>query len=164
MLNKTALLTLHIASLVLLGLGWTLNMLHINISAKFIMEITIFDEKRSVFGTLGRLWDSGDIFPFTLIFLFGIIVPLVKSAVIFQLLLSKTPNVTWQRFTLAISKWAMADVFAISIFIAFLGANAMKATRAHLEPGFYYFAGYVLLSGIIVMFLPKLSTSAPSQH
>jgi hypothetical protein len=35
----------------------------------------------------------------------------------------------------------MADVFAISIFTAFLGANAMQNTEAQLQPGFYYFAG-----------------------
>jgi uncharacterized paraquat-inducible protein A len=56
----------------------------------------------------------------------------------------------------AISKWAMADVFVISIFVAFLGAKAMESTTANFEPGFYYFAGYVVLSGVVVMLLKKL--------
>ena len=47
----------------------------------------------------------------------------------------------------------MADVFAISIFIAFLGARAMKNTTASLEPGFYYFTAYVLLSAVLTFFL-----------
>ena len=63
----------------------------------------------------------------------------------------------WQRFVSAISKWAMADVFAISIFVAFLGANAMESTKAILQPGFYYFAGYVILSGIVAMFCEKIA-------
>ena len=61
------------------------------------------------------------------------------------------------------SKWAMADVFAISIFIAFLGAKAMKNTTASLEPGFYYFTAYVLLSAVIGHFLiinPKIALSS----
>ena len=55
----------------------------------------------------------------------------------------------------------MADVFAISILVAFLGANAMESTRATLQPGFYFFSGYVILSGIVAMFCKKmLSQSA----
>jgi hypothetical protein len=61
------------------------------------------------------------------------------------------------------TKWAMAYVFAISIFIAFLGANAMQHTTASFEPGFYYFTIYVLLSAIICHFLrikPKIALSS----
>ena len=53
----------------------------------------------------------------------------------------------------------MADVFAISILVAFLGANAMENTKATLEPGFYFFTGYVLLSSIIVMLVGKMVNS-----
>ncbi len=54
----------------------------------------------------------------------------------------------------------MADVFAISIFVAFLSANAMENTKAELQEGFYYFSGYVLLSAIIVMLLGKMIKKA----
>lgn len=149
MTNRWILLVLHTASLVLLYLGWTLDMLHIDISAKFFIKFDLFDENRSVLGTLQTLWEGGHYWPFLLIFFFGIIVPLVKSGVIFYLLLAKQPRRCWISFVTGISKWAMADVFAISIFVAFLGANAMENTQAWLEPGFYYFSGYVLLSGLI---------------
>ncbi|MBK7434101.1 MAG: hypothetical protein IPI66_09510 [Chitinophagaceae bacterium] len=52
MLNRWFLLALHIISLVLLGLGWVLDMLHIDISTHFLVDIRLFDEKRSVLGTL----------------------------------------------------------------------------------------------------------------
>jgi paraquat-inducible protein A len=155
-LNRFILLIAHIASLVLLGFGWVLDMLHIDISAEFILHFNLFNEKRSVLGTLQTLWDSGNWFPFLLIFLFGILIPLIKSGAIFYLLLAHKPNAKWYRFVSAISKWAMADVFAISIFVAFLGANAMQNTQATIEPGFYYFAAYVLLSGLVVMGLGKM--------
>ena len=151
MINRWFLLVLHISSLVLLGFGWVLDMMHIDISTHFILDFNLFNEKRSVLGTLQTLWEGGNYWPFLLIFLFGILVPLAKSAVIFYLLLVKAPRPFWYRLVNAISKWAMADVFAISIFVAFLGANAMKNTQATLEPGFYFFSGYVLLSGILVM-------------
>ena len=155
MINRWVLLVLHVISLVLLGLGWTLDMLHIDISTHFIVDFNLFNEKRSVLGTLQTLWSGGNYWPFLLILLFGIIVPLLKSALIFYVLSAKDPAPKWQRFINAISKWAMADVFAISIFVAFLGAGAMQNTQASLEPGFYYFSGYVVLSGIIAMLMKR---------
>ncbi len=156
MINRWALLILHLISLVLLGFGWVLDILHIDISTHFIVDFNLFNEKRSVLGTLESLWTGSNYWPFFLIFLFGIIVPLIKSAILFYLLLARDPKDKWQRFASAISKWAMADVFAISILVAFLGANAMKNTTASLEPGFYYFLGYVLLSGMIAFLIGRM--------
>jgi uncharacterized paraquat-inducible protein A len=95
---------------------------------------------------------------------FGIIVPLIKSCIIFYLILGKDPELKWQRFVSAISKWAMADVFAISIFVAFLGANAMESTKAYIQPGFYFFAGYVILSSVVAMLCGKLLTSSATNN
>ncbi len=164
MINRRILLVLHIISLVLLGFGWTLDMLHIDISTHFIVDFNLFNEKRSVLGTLQTLWSGSNYWPFVLIFLFGILVPLVKSGAIFYLLLAKNPAPKWHRFVSAISKWAMADVFAISIFVAFLGAGAMQNTNATVEAGFYYFSGYVLLSGIVSMLLGKVLQNAATSN
>jgi len=160
MINRWHLLILHIVSLILLGFGWVLDILHIQISVHYIIDFNLFSEKRSVLGMLEKLWKDGNYWPFSLIFFFGIIVPVIKSALIFYLLVGKNPDLKWQRFVSAISKWAMADVFAISIFVAFLGANAMESTSAVLQPGFYYFAGYVILSGIVAMFCGKLLSNS----
>jgi uncharacterized paraquat-inducible protein A len=126
----------------------------------YIVDFNLFSEKRSVLGMLEKLWKDGNYWPFSLIFLFGIIVPLIKSGIIFYLLLGKNPDIKWQRFVLSISKWAMADVFAISIFVAFLGANAMESTRATLQPGFYCFSAYVIVSGMVSMFCGKLLSNS----
>ncbi len=152
-MKKIILLILHIISLVLLVFGLVTDMLKIDITANFFIDINLFNEKRSVLGTLHSLWESANYLPFLLIFFFGIIVPLLKSAIIFYILLGKNVALKWQKIVSVVSKWAMADVFAISIFIAFLGAKAMKNTMASLESGFYYFTGYVLLSALIVGFL-----------
>ena len=161
-INRWVLLCLHVLSLVLLALGLTLDMLHIDISTHFIVDFNLFNEKRSVLGTLQSLWTGGNFWPFFLIFLFGIIVPLVKSGLIFYVLLARDPAPKWQRFVSAVSKWAMADVFAISIFVAFLGAGAMQNTQATLEAGFYYFSGYVLLSGVIAMLMRRRNRDSPN--
>lgn len=155
-MNRYFLLVMHIISLVLLGFGWVLDILHIDISIHYFVDINLFSEKRSVLGMLEKLWKDGSYWPFSLIFLFGIIVPLVKSGILFYIILGKNPALKWQTIVSSISKWAMADVFAISIFVAFLGAKAMQNTRAVLEPGFYFFTAYVLLSAIVAMLCGKL--------
>jgi paraquat-inducible protein A len=163
-MNRYILIILHVISLVFLGFGWVLDILHIDISVHYIVDITLFSEKRSVLGMLEKLWTDGSYWPFSLIFLFGIIVPLIKSGIIFYLLLAKNPGMKWQRFVGAISKWAMADVFAISIFVAFLGANAMESTKAFIQPGFYFFSGYVILSGIVTMFCGKMLSNSATNN
>jgi paraquat-inducible protein A len=155
-MNRYILLLLHVLSLVLLGFGWFMDILHIDISVHYIIDLNLFSEKRSVLGMLEKLWADGNYWPFSLIFLFGIIVPLIKSGIIFYLLLDMNHDLKWRHFVSAISKWAMADVFAISIFVAFLGANAMEGTKAVLQPGFYFFSGYVIISGIVAMLCRKL--------
>ncbi|MEO7306058.1 MAG: paraquat-inducible protein A [Ferruginibacter sp.] len=163
-MNRYILIILHVISLVLLGFGWVLDILHIEVSVHYIVDINLFSEKRSVLGMLEKLWKDGSYWPFSLIFFFGIIVPLIKSGIIFYLLLAKKPDLKWQRFVSAISKWAMADVFAISIFVAFLGANAMESTKAFIQPGFYFFAGYVILSGIVAMFCGKMLSNSATNN
>jgi uncharacterized paraquat-inducible protein A len=163
-MNRYVLLSLHAVSLVLLGLGWFKDILHINISVHYIIDLNLFSEKRSVLGMLKKLWEDRSYWPFLLISLFGIIVPLVKSGIIFYLILGKDPDMKWQRFVSAISKWAMADVFTISIFVAFLGANTMESTSATLQSGFYFFSGYVILSGIVAMFCGKLLSNSAANN
>jgi paraquat-inducible protein A len=155
-MNRYTLLALHLISLVLLGFGWVKDILHINVTAHYIIDFELFDEKRSVLGTLQNLWQTANYWPFLLVFLFGIIVPLVKSFAMGYLLIVKNPAPFWLKFVQAISKWAMADVFAISIFVAFLAAGSMESTKATIEIGFYFFSAYVLLSAIIAMLIPKV--------
>ena len=155
-MNKYILLGLHVISLVLLGFGWVLDILHINITAHYIITVELFDERRSVLSTLKNLWQTNNYWPFLLIFLFGVVVPIVKSILLFYLLVVKKANTKIYNLVSSISKWAMADVFVISIFVTFLGAKAMENTTANFEPGFYYFAGYVVLSGIVVTLLKKV--------
>ena len=160
-MNRGILLLLHIISLVLLVFGLVMDMLKIDVTANFFIDINLFNEKRSVLGTLQTLYESSNYLSFLLIFLFGIIVPLVKSAIIFYILLANNVADKWLQLVSKISKWAMADVFAISIFIAFLGARAMRNTTAFLEPGFYYFTAYVLLSVVLVGLLKISSKITP---
>jgi uncharacterized paraquat-inducible protein A len=163
-MNRYIFLFFHVVSLVLLGLGWVKDMLHIDISTHFLVDFNLFNEKRSVLGTLSSLWNGGNYWPFALIFLFGILVPVLKSGLIFYILLAPQAPARYYRWVSAISKWAMADVFAISILVAFLGAQAMDNTKAFLEPGFYYFSAYVLISAILVALMGKMPRAGATSN
>ena len=47
-MNRYILLIIHIVSLVLLGFGWILDILHIDVSVHYIVDFNLFSEKRSV--------------------------------------------------------------------------------------------------------------------
>ena len=57
---------------------------------------------------------------------------------------------------------AMADVFAVGVFIAFMAGNALDNLDAKLHPGYYYFVAYCLVSNIAFQCLyvpqPQLAT------
>ncbi len=69
-----------------------------------------------------------------------------------------------------ISKWSMADVFLIGVFIAFLAANSIDQSKdvlqvqATLGTGFYYFLGYCLLSILSSQFLTPGSVVAEERE
>jgi len=161
---KTIALILHLLSMMLLIPGLFKDMLQIDITAHFFIDLNLFKENKSIVGTLDSLWGSKNYMPFGLILLFGIIIPLAKSIMIFYLLLAPKPLQQYHLLVNTISKWAMADVFVISIFTAYLGANAMQNTSASLQSGFYFFAGYVLFSAVTSSLIGKNLQNQPAHN
>ena len=144
--------SLHIASTGLMIAGWLLPILSIDIYADvpIIGRYYFLQETRSVFGTIGKLFENGNWFPALLILLFGIAIPLLKMIAVFGVLFSNKNGLKpATRFVLSLSKWAMADVFALGMLIAFLAANSLGQTRAEFHAGFYFFAAFVI-TGLIV--------------
>jgi hypothetical protein len=88
-MTRLILLAVHVLSLIFLGFGLVLDMLKIDITANFFIDINLFNEKRSVLGTLQSLLESAHYLPFILILLFGVIVPVIKSTIVFYILLLK---------------------------------------------------------------------------
>jgi len=137
-------------STVLMVAGWILPLLSLKISfsAPIIGQQTVLDETRSLLGTIQKLSEDGNLFPALLITFFGILVPIVKTVSLAYSLSGSRHSHVVARWMFSISKWAMADVFAISILIAFLTAESMANISAVPQIGFYLFTSYVILSGI----------------
>ena len=116
----------------------------------------LFETTRSIIQTITNLVDSGNLFVAGLILFFSVMVPLIKGILLLTVFLSKKHEKRQQKvykFIRGISKWAMADVFVAGIFVAFLAARASKNMNAVIEPGFYFFTAYCILSLVSLHFL-----------
>lgn len=128
---------------------------------KNMSEVEVYEQTRSIVGSVRRLYEVGSPVPATLILLFSVIVPLGKSALVAWAMFMVDGQ--GRRRTLAfvesIAKWSMADVFVVALFIAYLAAQAsatpttgpnaapaMIAFTAHFGAGFYWFAAYCIFS------------------
>jgi len=116
--------------------------------------VNAFDKTRSILQTAQELYAGGHLPVAMLIVAFSVIVPLLKALLLLAMLLPLSIPARSVLLTIsnAISKWSMADVFVIAIFVAFLAGNGIQESRglvdfeASLGVGFWYFLAYCLLS------------------
>jgi len=66
-------------------------------------------------------------------------------------------------FVRAISKWAMVDVFVVGIWVAFLAGKAADHFDAQIEPGFYFFVAYCLISLVALQLLHLPARLVPAE-
>ncbi len=132
------------------------------------IEVTVYEQTRSILGTVRELWRSDDHLVSFLILLFSIIVPVTKGSMLLaSIYVTKQAVKRWLvRLVDLIGKWSMADVFVVAVFLAFLAtrdqaqANTFSVPvllqqvevgmQTHLTstlgPAFYYFLAYCLFS------------------
>ena len=126
-----------------------------------VQDIEVYQQTRSIVGSVQHLYEVKSPLPATLILLFSVIVPLAKAAlVLWSTFMSDAAR---RRRTLGfvelIAKWSMADVFVVALFIAYLAAQASQtppgdpniapplvAFDANFGAGFYWFASYCIFS------------------
>jgi hypothetical protein len=128
---------------------------------KSVTEVPIYEQTRSIIGSVRRLYEVGSPIPATLILLFSVIVPLGKAALVAwaAFMVNERRRLRTLKFVEAIAKWSMADVFVVALFIAYLAAQASQtapgdpnagppliAFTAHFGPGFYWFTAYCIFS------------------
>ena len=153
--NKVA-VALTVVSLGLLIPGLSQPALTIVASIPIFNKPTeIFRQTQNVMQAVKSLYETGNYFVAGLILLFSIIVPFIKMAMLAVILATKAPGPRYRLylFVRSISKWAMADVFAVGVFIAFMASKAIDNLDAVIGTGFYYFIGYCLVSNVAFQFL-----------
>lgn len=146
--NRLA-LALSVLSLALLWPGLVQPVLTIKATLKmFGTERVLSNETRSVLGAIKRLHGSGNDFVAGLILVFSVLIPLTKAALLIPMVTMRDEGGRYRlfRFVQAISKWSMADVFAVGMLIALLAAKGTANLSAVAGVGFYFFASYCLVS------------------
>ncbi len=146
--NKVA-FALILLSFALLIPGLLKPLLTISASLEFMgVKRELFTETRSIIQTVRSLHDSGNDFVAGLILLFSVIVPFAKAITLLVVLAIRDieAKVRLHRFIDSISKWSMADVFLVGVYVAYLSAKATDNLDAEIHEGFYYFAAYCLVS------------------
>jgi len=122
--------------------------------------IEVYHQTRSILGSVKHLYTVGSITAATLILLFSVMVPLTKMLLVLWAVRHRDPASRRRtlHFVELIAKWSMADVFAVALFIAYLAARASQSIpgdggaasavtfTATFGAGFYWFAGYCLVS------------------
>ncbi|MBL0170461.1 MAG: paraquat-inducible protein A [Gemmatimonadaceae bacterium] len=164
--NRVAIL-LSLVSLALLWPGLVQPVLTIRATMQmFGATRELSNETRSVIGAIKSLHASHNDFVAGLILVFSVIIPLTKAALLIPIGLLRRS--VWRyrlfRFVQTISKWSMADVFAVGMLIALLAAKGTANLSAVAGTGFYYFASYCLISNAAFQMLriEAATTTSPA--
>ena len=163
--RNTAALLLTVVSLGLLWPGLTDPVLTITASMAILgPPQEIFRQTQSIFESMQRLYNSGNVFVAGLILFFSITVPFIKALLMFIIMATKESVTRYRLYVFArsVSKWAMADVFVVGVLISFLAAKGTDNLDAVAERGFYFFAAYCLVSnlGFQLLRIPPLAERA----
>jgi uncharacterized paraquat-inducible protein A len=148
--NDIALL-LTLVAIGLLIPGLTQPVLTITASIEMLgMRNEIFRQTQSVLEAVRSLHEAGNLFVAGLILFFSVTVPFLKVLAHGVLLAMRNARARYRLylFVRAFSKWAMADVFAVGVYIALLAAQATDNLDGVAGPGFYFFASYCLVSNL----------------
>ncbi len=148
--QKIVAVVLIVLSLVCLYPGLTQPMMNLTVAADLPLlgQLELYNQTQSIYQSIRSLFNSGNPLVAWLILLFSILIPVMKAVLLSLVLL--LPN--WlhrqrlQQSVAVISKWSMADVFVVGIFIAFLAGKAIPNIAAVLHSGFYWFSAYCIIS------------------
>lgn len=122
-------------------------------------KVEVYSQQRSIVGSVQHLYEVGNGLAASLILIFSVLVPLAKMGFVVGASFQNAPSrMRTLRRVAFISKWSMADVFAVALFITFLAARASASPSypdglpplvtftATFGPGFYWFTAYCLIS------------------
>lgn len=130
--------------------------------------VPAFDKTRSILGTVKDLHESNNTLVAFLIVTFSVIIPVIKGVITLATLVPIPESIRQQLNWIGghMSKWSMADVFVIAIFLGYLAAMGIREDTglvsfdASLGRGFYFFLGYCLLSILsshVLNYKPRLT-------
>lgn len=144
------------------------------------LSVNLVERELSIIQTISELYAEQRLLVVALLFLFSVCIPVIKTLSVVWAFVRRGTQAERKvlGFISAIGKWSMADVFVVAIFLVALSTNQAETleqyqltlfnfqlpvqvssqTLSSLGAGFYYFAGYCVLS----IFGTQLSLSSTS--
>ncbi|WJG09966.1 paraquat-inducible protein A [Aliiglaciecola sp. LCG003] len=129
---------------------------------------SLVDKELSIMATIDELWHDQRLLVALLIFVFSVVIPLLKTTLVSIAYFQPGSRLERVLFNIvaSIGKWSMADVFVIAVFLAILSTNHAETTNSNefslfgfklaldvstqtlsnAGQGFYYFTAYCLVS------------------
>lgn len=118
-----------------------------------IREFYIFRDTLTIYSVMQALFASGEWLLFLAIFIFGLLLPLAKYALLFVYGIVSNdykPENKIIHLLEGVSKWAMLDVFIIAILIASIKLKSTASAQTHY--GLYLFALSILIAVVCTYF------------
>ncbi len=111
---------------------------------------TLSFDTKTIISTIEKLFAGGNYIVATLVLLFSIVIPFLKSIVILVYGFLKESGLGKNIIVLIdkLGKWSMADVFIVSFLVVFFSTKQDIHSLIKIESGLYFFLVYVLLSMI----------------
>lgn len=124
-----------------------------------ITKLLVFDHSLSVLGGVYELWRNGHIFLFGVVAGFSIVLPILKIAVLFLVVLQRSPHSPAVDRLLHLmheyGRWAMLDVMVVAVLIMTVKLGAIASIQVH--SGLFVFGLSVLLIMLITRRVVQLT-------
>ena len=128
-------------------------------------QVILKFEAKSILTTITSLLQSKNFVVAVLVGLFSVVIPIAKMTIASAVIQNRWRR--WHRqgvaLLKAIGKWSMADVYVVSIFIAYFALSADDFSTAEVGLGLYFFAAYCVLSQIATSVLTRAVASTAHQ-
>lgn len=156
---------LSAAITLIIGLITPILMVTIHKEVEYIGDVVLSFESKGVIGSIVKLLDNGDMVVALVIFLFSVLVPVLKvlSLLFISIFMQTNFAHTIVKFFKMIGKWSMVDVFVVAVFLVYLTGNDSDVSRAEVEVGLYFFLAYVIVSMLVSLSADRmLKNNKPS--
>jgi len=148
-------------ALVSLVVGLTTPILSVEASKELpVLGETVFQfQSKGILSTIAALKEHGNLWLAVLLFVFSVVIPLLKTLIAgATFFVSTHPGLERAfHFSHHLGKWSMADVFVVAILVAFFANSSEDGlTQAEVQAGLWYFALYVILSLVATQLISRL--------
>lgn len=119
-------------------------------------QVVFFFQSKGIITTIQTLWISGNFIVAIPLFLFSVLIPLLKTLLIGLALFGHRVASKSLYVIKRIGKWSMADVFVVALLLTYFTVNKDESTDAQVQVGLYFFMSYVIISIIVSHLITKV--------